>query len=403
MLARFFRSEPAAAVVLLLAAVAALIVANTPLGGAYEDMLAAHVLGISVHHWINDALMALFFLLVGMEIKQEMLTGALSSWRARILPGLAAVGGMALPAIIFVLVNRNDEDHLAGWAIPAATDIAFAMGVLAILGPKVPVAVRVLLVGIAIIDDLLAILVIALFYTSELHAGWLAAAGLATLVLAALNRRSVLSLAPYIVVGIALWFCVYKSGVHATLAGVVLALAIPANSTSDLHRSPMQTTEHAIDKWVNFGILPLFGFANAGVSFAGLERGDIFGSLPVGIALGLFMGKQLGIFGTVSMAIGTRLAERPAGVSWAQLYAMAILCGIGFTMSLFIGGLAFLDTPALVDQVKVGVIAGSAASAMVGAWLMTRTFRPPEDVLSEDVEGDDTRPAPQPAASHHGG
>ena len=386
MLIRFFRSEPAAAVVLLLAAVAALIVANSPLGHAYEEILGTYILGISVHHWINDALMAAFFLLVGMEIKQEVLTGALSSWRARILPGIAAVGGMALPALIFVLVNRDDADHLAGWAIPAATDIAFAMGVLAILGPRVPIAVRVLLVGIAIIDDLLAILVIALFYTSELHFGWLAAAGVASLALVALNRRSVLALAPYIALGIVLWYCVYQSGVHATLAGVVLALAIPARSTSDLHRSPMRTTEHAIDKWVNFGILPLFGFANAGVSFSGLGGGDLVGSLPLGIALGLFVGKQVGIFGTVALAIGTRIAERPVGVSWAQLYAMAILCGIGFTMSLFIGGLAFEGAPALMDQVKVGVIAGSVVSAIIGAVLMTRTFRPPEDVLSEDLE-----------------
>ena len=403
MLLRFFRSEPAAAIVLLCAAVAALIVANSPLSQSYEEILGTYVLGISVHHWINDALMAVFFLLVGMEIKQEMLTGALSSWRARILPGIAAVGGMALPALIFVLVNRHHADHLDGWAIPAATDIAFAMGILAILGPRVPITIRVLLVGIAIIDDLLAIVVIAVFYTSELHAGWLAGAALAVLALALLNRRSVYSLIPYVAIGIVLWYCVYQSGVHATLAGVVLALAIPARSTRDQHRSPMQTTEHAIDKWVNFCILPLFGFANAGVSFSGLSGGDLIGPLPAGIALGLFAGKQLGIFGTVALAIGARLAERPAGVSWAQLYAMAILCGIGFTMSLFIGGLAFAESPALVDQVKVGVIAGSVVSALVGALLMTRTFRPPEDVLSEDVETDGTASTAELAISRQGG
>ncbi len=403
MLVRFFRSEPAAAIVLLLAAVAALIVANSPLVHTYEDVLGTYVLGISVHHWINDALMALFFLLVGMEIKQEVLTGALSSWRARILPGLAAVGGMALPALIFVLINRNDADHLGGWAIPAATDIAFAMGVLAILGSRVPIAVRVLLVGIAIIDDLLAIVVIALFYTSELHFGWLAGAGLATLALALLNQRSVHSLPPYIGIGIVLWYCVYQSGVHATLAGVVLALAIPSKSTSDLHRSPMQTTEHAIDRWVNFGILPLFGFANAGVSFAGLGGDDVLGPLPAGVALGLFLGKQAGIFGTIALAIGTRVAERPVGVSWAQLYAMAILCGIGFTMSLFIGGLAFADAPALMDQVKVGVLAGSIVSAVTGAVLMRRTFRPPEDVLARDAEAGHMVATPVSSTGPHGG
>src|SRR5690606_35637822 len=209
----------------------------------YEDILGTYVLGISVHHWINDALMAVFFLLVGMEIKQEALDGALSTPRARILPGIAAIGGMALPAIIFVIINLSSPDHLSGWAIPAATDIALAMGVLAILGSNVTLAIRALLVGIAVIDDLLAIVVIALFYTSELELGWLAAAGVTMVVLALLNRSSVYSIVPYIALGIVLWYCVYQSGIHATLAGVVLAFAIPAKSTSDLHRSPMKTTE----------------------------------------------------------------------------------------------------------------------------------------------------------------
>ncbi len=375
MLVRFFRSEPAAAIVLLFAAVLALIVANSPLSSTYEDILGTYVLGISVHHWINDALMAVFFLLVGMEIKQEALDGALSTPRARILPGIAAIGGMALPAIIFVIINLSSPDHLSGWAIPAATDIAFAMGVLAILGSKVPLAIRALLVGIAVIDDLLAIVVIALFYTSELELGWLAAAGVTMVVLALLNRSSVYSIVPYISLGIVLWYCVYQSGIHATLAGVVLAFAIPAKSTSDLHRSPMKTTEHAIDKWVNFGILPLFGFANAGVSFAGLEASDVFGPLPLGIALGLFVGKQLGIFGAVWLTIRTGLTTKPDGITWAQLYAMAMLCGIGFTMSLFIGGLAFADASELMDQTKMGVIGGSIVSALLGAYLMNRASR----------------------------
>jgi len=375
MLVRFFRSEPAAAIVLLFAAVLALIVANSPLSSTYEDILGTYVLGISVHHWINDALMAVFFLLVGMEIKQEALDGALSTPRARILPGIAAIGGMALPAIIFVIINMSSPDHLSGWAIPAATDIAFAMGVLAILGSKVPLAIRALLVGIAVIDDLLAIVVIALFYTSELELGWLAAAGVTMVVLALLNRSSVYSIVPYISLGIVLWYCVYQSGIHATLAGVVLAFAIPAKSSSDLHRSPMKTTEHAIDKWVNFGILPLFGFANAGVSFAGLEASDVFGPLPLGIALGLFVGKQLGIFGAVWLTIRTGLTTKPDGITWAQLYAMAMLCGIGFTMSLFIGGLAFADASELMDQTKMGVIGGSIVSALLGAYLMNRASR----------------------------
>lgn len=375
MLLRFFRSEPAAAIVLLFAAILALIVANSPLGNAYEDILGTYVLGISVHHWINDGLMALFFLLVGMEIKQEVLDGALSTRRARILPGIAAIGGMAIPAIIFVLINMNSPEHLSGWAIPAATDIAFAMGVLAILGSKVPLAIRALLVGIAIIDDLLAIVVIALFYTSELQFSWLAAAGLAIIALVLLNRFSVYSVVPYIAIGLVLWYCVYESGVHATLAGVVLAFAIPAKSTSDLHRSPMQTTEHAIDKWVNFGILPLFGFANAGISFSGLGQSDIVGPLPMGIALGLFLGKQLGVFSAIWLTIRFGLSSKPAGITWAQLFAMAMLCGIGFTMSLFIGGLAFVDAPELMDQTKVGVIGGSLVSGLLGAFLMNRASR----------------------------
>lgn len=384
MIMRFFRSETAAAMILLFAAIAALIVANSPLGSAYEDMLHTYILGLSVQHWINDGLMAVFFLLVGMEIKQEVLMGALSTPRARILPGIAAIGGMAVPALIFVAINAGNPDHLAGWAIPSATDIAFAMGVLAILGSRVPIAIRVLLVGIAIIDDLLAIVVIALFYTEGLSGTWIAGAALAIAALVVLNRRPVYSLLPYLIVGVVLWVCVYQSGIHATLAGVVLAFAIPARATSELDRSPMEMTEHAIDRWVNFGILPLFGFANAGISFAGLDQSAILGPLPLGVALGLFIGKQVGIFGATWLAIRSGLAPRPRGVSWAQLYAMAILCGIGFTMSLFIGGLAFRDAPELLDATKVGVIAGSLLSAIAGSLLMRRTFAAEEDILDFD-------------------
>lgn len=396
MLIRFFRSETAAAIVLLLAAISAMVVANSPLGAAYEDILGAHVFGLSVHHWINDGLMAVFFLLVGMEIKQEVLDGALSTRRARILPGIAALGGMVLPAAIFILINRDSPDNLAGWAIPSATDIAFAMGVLAMLGPRVPIAIRVLLVGIAIIDDLLAILLIAIFYTSDLSFMWLGVAAIAITGLFLLNRRAVTSLVPYLLIGVVLWFCVYQSGVHATLAGVALAFAIPARSTSDLDRSPMETTEHAIDRWVNFGIVPLFGFANAGIPFSGMDGAAVFGTLPAGVALGLFLGKQLGVFGAAWLAIRSGLAIRPRGVSWGQLYAMAILCGIGFTMSLFIGGLAFGDAPELMDATKVGVIAGSLCSAVVGSIIMRSTFpdeeeagvydEPEPEVLGQDRE-----------------
>ncbi len=378
MLVRFIRSEPAAAVVLLAAAALAMIVANSPLGSAYEEVLHAKILGLSVLHWINDGLMALFFLLVGIEIKQELLGGSLSAWGARALPGIAAAGGMIVPALIFVAVNIGDPDHLAGWAIPSATDIAFSIGVLALIGSRVPSAIRIILVSIAIIDDLGAIVIIALFYSSSLALGWLGLAATSVVALAVLNRRHVYSLVPYGLVGLALWISLYQSGIHATLSGVVLAMAIPSRNPSNPDRSPMKVTEHGLLNWVNFGILPLFGFANAGVAFSGLERSDIFGTLPVGVALGLFLGKQIGIFSAIWLTIRSGLAPMPVGVSWVQIHAMAVICGIGFTMSLFIGGLAFANDPHLLDATKVGVMGGSICSAIVGTILMRRTLRDSE-------------------------
>jgi NhaA family Na+:H+ antiporter len=372
MLHRFFRSEPAAAIVLLAAAVLAMLVANSPLGSAYDDLLHTYVLGLSVQHWINDGLMAIFFLLVGLEIKQELLDGELASWRSRALPGLAAVGGMAVPAIVFALINRGDSLHLDGWAIPAATDIAFAIGVLAILGSRVPLAVRMLLVGIAIVDDLLAIVVIALFYSSGIATNWLAGAVACSIALFALNKAGVHRILPYLAIGVVLWYTVYQSGLHATLAGVVLAFAIPASTTHEQHRSPLKTTEHTIDRWVNFGILPIFGFANAGIAFSGLTREDVIGTLPAGIALGLFLGKQIGIFGSIWLLIRFKVAPKPIMLTWGHLYAMSVLCGIGFTMSLFIGGLAFANYPELMNATRVGVIGGSLISAAVGVLLMRR-------------------------------
>jgi NhaA family Na+:H+ antiporter len=372
MLYRFFRSEPAAAIVLLAAAVLAMLVANSPLGSAYDDLLHTDILGLSVQHWINDGLMAVFFLLVGLEIKEELLEGELATWRSRALPGLAAVGGMAVPALVFVLINRSDSLHLDGWAIPAATDIAFAIGVLAILGSRVPIAVRLLLVGIAIVDDLLAIVVIALFYSSGIALPWLAGAVGCMVVLFAMNKLGVHRVVPYLVVGLGLWLTIYNSGLHATLAGVILAFAIPASTTHEQHRSPLKTTEHTIDRWVNFGILPVFGFANAGIAFGGLTRQDVIGTLPAGIALGLFLGKQVGIFGAIWLLIRFRVATMPAQLTWAHLHAMSAICGIGFTMSLFIGGLAFANYPELMNATRVGVIGGSLISATVGVILMRR-------------------------------
>jgi NhaA family Na+:H+ antiporter len=377
MLQRFFRSEPAAAIVLLVAAALAMVVANSPLHQPYDEVLHATVLGLSTQHWINDGLMAIFFLLVGLEIKQEVRDGALATWRSRALPGLAALGGMAVPALVFLAINARSEAHFGGWAIPAATDIAFALGVLALLGSRVPASLRVLLVGIAILDDLGAILIIAAFYTSDLRLPWLGLAGVVIAILVGLNRSRILAVSPYLVAGAVLWIAMYQSGIHATLAGVVLAFAIPAQSVSEQHRSPMQTTEHALDQWVSFLIVPLFGFANAGITFAGLDRAEIVGSLPLGIALGLFVGKQVGVLGAIWLAVRSGVTPRPAGVGWAQLHALAVLCGIGFTMSLFVGGLAFADAPDLMAATKVGVVGGSVCSAVVGALLMAVALRQP--------------------------
>jgi NhaA family Na+:H+ antiporter len=284
---------------------------------------------------------------------------------------------MLVPALIYVAFNAGSSDRLDGWAIPSATDIAFALGVLSLLGSRVPSALRALLVGIAIIDDLGAILIIAFFYTADLDLVWLGLAIGAIAGLALLNWMRVLRIFPYVALGIVLWVCVYRSGLHATLAGVILAFAIPARSVSDQHRSPMQTTEHTIDRWVSFLIVPLFGFANAGVSLSGLARDDIFGTLPLGIAFGLFAGKQVGVFGSIWLVIRSRLAVRPDDVTWVQLYAMAILCGIGFTMSLFIGNLAFGDEGGFISATKIGVIAGSVVAGIVGTILLRRALPEP--------------------------
>jgi NhaA family Na+:H+ antiporter len=373
MLFRFFRSEPASAIVLLAAAITALAVANSPLTDAYHDVLSSSLLGLSLHHWINDALMAVFFLLVGLEIKQEVLNGELRTWSSRMVPGIAAIGGMIAPAVIFVAINLRQPEHLRGWAIPSATDIAFALGVLTLLGSTVPSSLRALLVGIAIIDDLGAILVIALFYTEQVSLGWFALAGCSVLVLITLNRRGVQHLAPYLIVGAGLWICIYQSGLHATLAGVILAFAIPASSPSGLLHTPLQTLEHAIDPWVSFVIVPLFGFANAGVTFAGVSSSAFVGTVPLGIALGLIVGKQAGVFGAIWFMIRCNPGTRPAGTSWWQLYGLSLLCGIGFTMSLFIGGLAYSSTEHLMDATRIGVIGGSVCSAILGIIVLKRS------------------------------
>jgi Na+:H+ antiporter, NhaA family len=372
----FLRSEAIGGLVLMGVAVLALIVANSPLGPSYFAALGSYVLGLSVLHWINDGLMAVFFLLVGLEIKREMLDGQLSTWTRRALPGVAAIGGMALPALIFVALNYASPATLRGWAIPAATDIAFALGVLALLGRRVPASLKVFLTALAILDDLGAVIIIALLYTSGLSPVMLGGAALALAALIGLNRFGVMRLWPYLLIGLALWFFVLQSGVHATLAGVTLALTIPLRPSpgvTDDPASPLHTLEHAIQPWVAYLIVPVFGFANAGVSFTGMSAGAVFGPVPLGIALGLFLGKQFGVFAFAWAAIRLKLADLPAHATWTQLYGVAILCGIGFTMSLFIGLLAFPASAKLQDATKVGVLAGSVAAGLVGAALLSRT------------------------------
>jgi len=373
--------EASGGLVLMASAAIALVVANSPASAVYEAALGRYVFGLSVLHWINDALMALFFVLVGLEIKRELLDGHLSLWSHRILPGLAALGGMIAPALVYVAVNASSPATLRGWSIPAATDIAFSLGVLAILGSRVPVQIKVFLTALAIIDDLGAIVIIALFYGGDLSPVMLLLAGLTLAVLIALNRLGVMRLAVYVPLGFLLWYFVLKSGIHATVAGVLFALAVPLQRSpghpDDVH-SPLHRLEHALHPWVAFLVLPVFGFANAGVSIAGLGLADLLQPVTVGCMLGLFLGKQIGVFGSIWLAVRLGAALRPAGTSWRQLYGMSLLCGIGFTMSLFIGLLAFGESGAEQDQTKIGVLLGSLLSAFAG-WMVLRIGAKPSE------------------------
>jgi len=373
----FFESEAAGGLILMGVAALALVTANSPLAGAYFATLHRPLGGLDLLHWINDGLMALFFLLVGLEIKREFIDGELGSWPRRILPGVAAAGGMAGPALVYALIQQGDASNLNGWAIPAATDIAFALGVLSLLGPRVPVSLKIFLTALAIIDDLGAVLIIAIFYTDDLKLWALGGAFAALAALMVMNRLKVSRLAPYLAVGIVLWWLVLQSGVHATLAGVALALAIPLRRSPgapDDAASPLHRLEHGLQPWVAFAIVPIFGFANAGVSFQGLGLRDLLAPVPLGVAAGLFFGKQLGVFGAAWLVIRMGWAELPAHASWRQLYGVALLCGIGFTMSLFIGLLAF-DDAARQDATKLGVLAGSSLSAIVGATVLLLASR----------------------------
>lgn len=346
-------------------------IANSGFADAYAGFLHAKIGGIDVLHWINDGLMALFFLLVGLEIKRELVAGELDSWPRRALPFVAALGGMVVPALLFFAVTWQSPETWRGWAIPTATDIAFALGVLALFGSRIPSSLKVFLTSLAIIDDLGAILIIAIFYAGELSLSALGLAGMAALALAGLNRFGVTRLIPYLVLGILLWAAMLFSGIHATLAGVALAMTIPlgAPSGANEHASPLHRLEDALGPFVALVVLPLFGFANAGVSLQGMSFETMLAPLSLGIMLGLFVGKQLGIMTSIIAAHWTGIAQLPQDASWRQIYGVAVLCGIGFTMSLFIGLLAFED-PEREATVKLAVLAGSLLSAAGGALIL---------------------------------
>ena len=375
-LRQFLRLEAAGGIILLFTALLAVILDNSPLAWLYDGLLATPVevrvgaleLAKPLLLWINDGLMAVFFFLVGLEIKREVLRGHLSSWEQASLPAFGAFGGMAVPALIYVAINWGNPATLNGWAIPAATDIAFALGILSLLGNRVPIALKVFLLALAIIDDLGAIIIIALFYTADLSLSALAIAAVCLAALLTLNLCNVTRVAAYVIVGVILWVGVLKSGVHATLAGVVLALAIPLEVKRG-GRSPLEELEHKLHPWVAFGIMPLFAFANAGVSFSGMSFGSLLDPLPLGILAGLFIGKQLGVFAFTYGATRLGWCQLPAEVNWLQFYGVALLTGVGFTMSLFIGTLAFAD-PAQSTGVRLGVLVGSGLSAVCGYLLL---------------------------------
>ncbi len=380
----FLRMESAGGILLFFAAFLAIVLANTPLDRFYDLLLSTPV-AIQIGNleiakplllWINDGLMAVFFFLVGLELKRELIEGELSNKRNIILPGVGAIGGMLAPALIYLYFNMDDSIALKGWAIPAATDIAFALGVLTLLGSRVPVTIKIFLTSLAIFDDIGAIVIIALFYTSNISITALVIVALCIPILATLNKKNVLSKSPYILIGIIMWVATLKSGVHATLAGVILAMFIPLRSNQDPSISPLKSLEHDLHSVVAFFVLPIFAFANAGISFKGVGAEQLLHSVPMGIALALFFGKQIGIVGICWIFIKLKITELPAGMNWLSLYGTAALCGIGFTMSLFIGSLAFEETGVnLLFDERLGIIVGSLASGIAGFLILKISFR----------------------------
>ena len=370
---KFFKLKSAPGILLLVAAIVAILVENSFLSDSYSKLLHSSLnINISnfsiekdLHHWINDGLMAIFFLLVGLEIKRELVQGHLSTREQFSLPAVAAIGGITIPAIIYISLNFGNEVTINGWAIPTATDIAFALGVVTLLGNRVPISLKVTLVAIAIIDDLVAIIIIASFYASDLSISYLFFAAIATFVLFVLNNRRINKLSPYVVLGILLWVFVLKSGIHASLAGVLLAQFIPIKPKDTSAQSPLYKLEHSIEPWVNFIILPIFAFANAGVSFSGMKLDLLWDPVTLGIILGLFFGKQIGVMLFTYLGSILKICKLPSDISWAQYYGLSLVTGIGFTMSLFIGSLAFTD-PEYQTSVRLGVLIASLLAGIFG-------------------------------------
>jgi NhaA family Na+:H+ antiporter len=378
-LVKFLALESAGGILLVGTAALAMLIANSPFYPYYTLLIDTPVeirigplqLAKPLLLWVNDGLMAIFFFLVGLELKREILEGELSDRRKIVLPGLGAIGGMVVPAAIYIYFNSSDPVALKGWAIPTATDIAFALGVLTLLGSRVPISLKVFLTSVAIFDDIGAILIIAFFYTSKISFTALAVSAFCILCLYLLNRRGVVKISAYLVIGLVMWVAVVKSGVHATLAGVILAMFIPMRSTANPDSSPLKSTEHKLHPLVAFLILPIFSFCNSGISFEGLDRQALLHDIPLGIALGLFFGKQIGVFAFCWLGIKLRVAQLPNEMSFASLYGVALLCGIGYTMSLFIGSLAFEETGVnLIFDERLGIILGSLASGILGYFIL---------------------------------
>ena len=381
----FFKLESASGLVLFFAAIIALYISNSNLADLYFSTLNKYLfiginnfgLKLSVIHWINDALMAIFFFFVTLEIKREFLQGELSNIKQALLPIIAAVGGMLVPALFYVFINFGDSETLKGWAIPSATDIAFSLGVLSLLGKRVPLSLKVFLTALAIIDDLGAIVIIALFYSGDLNIKYLILMLAAFIILLLINKFNIKKFLPYLIVGLFLWDFTHNSGIHATIAGVLLAMTIP-HRKKEKDFSLLIKIEHAISPYVAFGIMPLFAFANAGVSLEGLTFGSLLNKVPLGILLGLFVGKQLGVFIFSYVSIKTKIAQMPNDTSWYNFYGVGVLTGIGFTMSLFVGNLAFAENMQYMDGVKIGVLTGSLLSTLFGYFLILLTPNKPK-------------------------